>query len=74
MDLRNLAASFGDRYQRLAEPQDLEAALQNYQRSIDLTPDGDPRLPDRLGGLFVALMDRHKRFSRNSPAAANLQY
>ncbi|KAJ6558911.1 hypothetical protein B0H10DRAFT_1626710, partial [Mycena sp. CBHHK59/15] len=46
--LQNLAVSFGQQYRRWGDLTDLEAALQNNQEAVALTPEGHP---DRAGGL-----------------------
>ncbi|KAJ7206284.1 CHAT domain-containing protein [Mycena pura] len=43
--------SFRDRYRRLGDLNDLEAALQKKQEAVGLTPDGHPDRADRLQGL-----------------------
>ncbi|KAJ6575688.1 CHAT domain-containing protein [Mycena vulgaris] len=71
--LQGLAVSFKDRYQRLGDLSDLEAALQANQEAVGLTPEGHPERPGRLRGLAVSFIDRYRRLGDLSDLEAALQ-
>ncbi|KAJ7191358.1 hypothetical protein GGX14DRAFT_407294 [Mycena pura] len=53
--LQNLATSFGDRYQRFGDLEDLEAAPCTNQEAVDLTPPEHPDRADRLQSLAISV-------------------
>ncbi|KAJ7229358.1 CHAT domain-containing protein, partial [Mycena rebaudengoi] len=59
--LRNLAASFTDRYRRSGDVKDLEAALQNNQAAVERTPEDHPHLAGCLQNLAESFTDRYQR-------------
>ncbi|KAJ6538403.1 CHAT domain-containing protein, partial [Mycena sp. CBHHK59/15] len=62
--LQSLAVSFGQRYQRLGDLTDLEAALQNYQQALALTPEATQIMLD---------ISEIGRFDRSQAALQNDQ-
>ncbi|KAJ6496873.1 CHAT domain-containing protein [Mycena vulgaris] len=71
--LQNLAVSFKDRYRRLGDPSDLEAALQADQEAVGLTPEGHPERADRLKSLAGSLTYRYRRLGDLSDLDGALQ-
>ncbi|KAJ7263798.1 CHAT domain-containing protein [Mycena rebaudengoi] len=59
--LQGLAASFRDLYQQSGDVKHLEAALQNSQAAVELTPEGHPNLAERLQSLAMLFTDRYQR-------------
>ncbi|KAJ7277738.1 CHAT domain-containing protein, partial [Mycena rebaudengoi] len=69
----NLAVSFRDRYRRLGDVKDLEAALQNNQAAVEQTPEGHPDLAGHLQSLAVSFTDRYQRSGDVKDLEAALQ-
>ncbi|KAF8127523.1 CHAT domain-containing protein, partial [Mycena galopus ATCC 62051] len=62
-----------DRYQRVGDLKDLEAALQASQEAVDLTPSEDPEKPEQLHGLAILLAERCQRLGDLKDLEAALQ-
>ncbi|KAJ7271616.1 CHAT domain-containing protein [Mycena rebaudengoi] len=71
--LRDLAASFRDRYERSGDVKDLEAALQNNQAAVDQTPKGHPDLAGHLQELAASFTYRYRRSGDVKDLEAALQ-
>ncbi|KAG9082726.1 hypothetical protein FS749_006617 [Ceratobasidium sp. UAMH 11750] len=59
--LNNLAVSYQDRFERLAELGDIDAAITYHNQAILLTPDGHADKPTRLNNLGVAYQGRFEQ-------------
>ncbi|KAJ6617152.1 CHAT domain-containing protein [Mycena sp. CBHHK59/15] len=71
--LHRLAVSFGERYRRLGELQDLESALENDQAAAKLTPADHPDLPQRLQSHAVSFGHRYRRLGDLQDLASALE-
>jgi tetratricopeptide (TPR) repeat protein len=71
--LHDLAISFGERYKRLEDLKDLEAALQKRQESVELTPPENPDRAGRLQSLAVSFTDRFRRLGDLQDLEAAMQ-
>ncbi|KAF8207841.1 CHAT domain-containing protein [Mycena galopus ATCC 62051] len=70
---RSLAASFNDRYQRLGDLHDLEAALENDQKALNLMAKDDPDRAEHLECLAVVFTERYYRLGDPKDFRAALQ-
>ncbi|KAK7017441.1 CHAT domain-containing protein [Favolaschia claudopus] len=71
--LQRLAVSYGDRYQRLNDLKDLEAALQMAQAALDLTSSDHPSRAQHLQGLALSHAVRYQRLGDLEDLEAALQ-
>ncbi|KAJ7687922.1 CHAT domain-containing protein [Mycena rosella] len=71
--LQSLAVCLGDRYQRLGDLEDLEAALKMEQEAVDLTPSEHPERAARLRSLAISFTERYQRSGNMSDLEAALQ-
>ncbi|KAJ7713265.1 CHAT domain-containing protein [Mycena maculata] len=71
--LQGLAGSLTDRYRRLGDLNDLEAALQNKQQAVQLTPADHPDRASQLQGLAVSWTDRYRRLGELTDLETALQ-
>jgi tetratricopeptide (TPR) repeat protein len=59
--LNDLGLELRERYARTGELPDLEGAIHNFERAVELTPAGSPILPMYLGNLGNGLRERYAR-------------
>ncbi|KAJ7192873.1 CHAT domain-containing protein [Mycena pura] len=71
--MQDLGIGLHDRFQRLGDLQDLEAALQKFQGAVELTPKGHPDLPQLMQHLGTGLHDRFQRLGDLQDLEAALQ-
>jgi hypothetical protein len=58
--LTNLGSALQSHFGRLGSLKDLEDAISNQRRPVELTPDGHPHKPARLSNLGSVLQLRFK--------------
>jgi hypothetical protein len=66
--------SYGDRYRRHGNIQDLEAALKYGLFAVRATPEGDPGLPGRHQDLAWSYSDRYRRYGDLEDQETALKY
>jgi hypothetical protein len=71
--LQSLAVSYSDRYYRLGNIDDLEAALENSKAAVALTPEGHPDLAGWFQSLAVSLTHRYQRLGNTNDLDAALE-
>ncbi|KAJ7661702.1 CHAT domain-containing protein [Mycena rosella] len=59
--MQDLGTCFGDRFQRMGDLKDLEAAQNHFQQAIELTPDGHPTLVFLIAELGIIHRNRYQR-------------
>ncbi|KAF8207842.1 hypothetical protein K438DRAFT_1415128, partial [Mycena galopus ATCC 62051] len=71
--LQLLSSSLTDRYRKLGNLKDLDAALEKDQEVEDLTPEGDPDRAENLRSFAVSLAERYHRLGNLQDLDAALE-
>ncbi|KAJ7754390.1 CHAT domain-containing protein, partial [Mycena maculata] len=71
--IEDLAVSLGNRYRRMGDLEDLEAALRHNLEAVDLTPTEHPDRPPRLQNLATSFRNRYLRFGNKEDLEESMQ-